>query len=68
MGALGHTDVGGSSPSTLKVGGPTDVDASIPSPGLFHVQRARCLLLHLALPAYQVGLFIGIEGSAQLQG
>lgn len=65
---MGHTDMGGSSPSALKFGGPTGVDASIPSPGLFHVQGAPCLLPYLALPAYHVGPFIGVEGSAQLQG
>lgn len=66
--ASGHTDAGGGSPSALKVGGPAGVDASIPSPGLFHIQGAPCLLLYLALPAYHVGPLAEVGGSAQLQG
>lgn len=65
---LGHTDTGGGSPSALKVGGTADVDASIPSPGLFHIQGASCLLLYLALSAYHVGPLVDVGGSAQLQG
>lgn len=64
--ASGHMDVSGGSPSALKVGGPAGVDASVPSPGLFHIQGAPCLLLYLALLAYHIGPLADVGGSAHL--
>lgn len=61
-------DVGGGSPCALKVGGPAGVDARVPSPGLFHMEGAPCLLLHLALSANDIDPLADIGGSAQLQG
>lgn len=59
-------DTGGGHPSALKVGGPAGVDASVPSPGLFHIQGAPCLLLSLALPVDHVGPLTDVGGSAHL--
>lgn len=49
MRASSHADMGGGGPHSLKIGGPTGVDARVPRPGLFHIQGAPCLLLYLAL-------------------
>lgn len=68
MRASGHMDTGGGNPRALQVGGLAGVDARVPSPGLFHVQGAPCLLQHLALSANNTGPLADIGGSAQLQG
>jgi hypothetical protein len=39
----------------MKVGNPAGVEASIPSPSLFLIQGALCLLLYLIVPVYHIG-------------
>lgn len=59
---MGHSDMNGGRACALKVGGLAGVDASIPSPGLFHIQGTHCLLLYLALLAYHIGPLTDVQG------
>lgn len=53
--ASGHTATGGGRACAMKVGNPAGVEASIPSPSLFLIQGALCLLLYLIVPVYHIG-------------